>query len=240
MTKKVALITGAARRVGAEVARYLHTQGMNVIIHYLTSVKEAEQLAETLNAQRPNSAAILAADLNQHEQVEKLAQEACLIWGRLDVLVNNASRYYPTPIGTATEQQWDDLFANNLKAPFFLSQACATALKNQQGCIVNIADINATRPRSNYPIYCAAKGGLVTLTRALALDLAPTIRVNAVAPGPVLWPEGEAEDRKAKVISEIALNRLGAPIDIAKAVWFFIHNADFITGQVLSVDGYQQ
>ena len=240
MNKQVVLITGAARRVGAEIARLLHSHGLNILIHYNTSETAAQQLAAELNQQRTDSAAIVKADLNDFENYQKLILQSHKIWQRLDILINNASRFYPTPVGTVNEQQWQDLFASNLQAPFFLSQAAAPFLKNQQGCIINIADIHANKPLKSYPIYCMAKAGLVMMTKALAKELAPEIRVNAIAPGAVLWPEETNElDQKAKdnIIAQTLLKRPGSPQDIAKAVWFLINDAPYITGQVLAVDG---
>lgn len=240
MTTKVALITGAARRVGAEIARYLHAQNTNVIIHYHRSHDEASQLAQELNLLRPASAAVLALDLNQTDQLPDLIQRAADIWGRLDVLVNNASSFYPTPIGHITHSQWDDLFASNLKAPLFLSQAAAPYLAQHSGCIVNITDIHAEKPFKDYVVYCLAKAGLAMLTKVLARELAPKIRVNAVAPGTIIWPEGVSElnaTQQEKILQKIPLERQGSPLDIAKAVAFFVDDAPYITGQILAIDG---
>ena len=240
MTAKVALITGAARRIGATIARYLHAQGMNVIIHYYQSELAAKRLQEDLNAIRSDSATILKADLNQIKALPALIGAAHNIWQRLDVLINNASRFYPTPVGSVTELQWDDLFASNLKAPFFLAQAAAPYLRQQQGCIINIADIHGERPLESYPVYSCAKAGLIMLTKALAKELGPDIRVNAVAPGAILWPEHENElvdTKKNQILKKTALKRQGDAEDIAKAVWFFIENAGYVTGQVMAVDG---
>jgi pteridine reductase len=240
MESKVALVTGAGRRIGAEIARFLHKKGMNVVIHYLSSAKEAKKLAHELNDIRSDSAAALKADLDNVKQCEKLVTQAQRIWRRLDVLVNNASRFYPTPMGNIKENQWEDLINSNLKSAFFLSQATVPFLAKQQGCIVNIIDIYSQKPLQNYSIYCIAKSGLAMLTKTLAKELGPKIRVNAVSPGSILWPEDKSEldaTAKAKIISNTVLKRQGKPEDITKAVWFFIDAADYITGQVLTVDG---
>ena len=237
---KVALITGAARRVGAVIARTLHAKGMNVIIHYDKSKVEALQLCETLNAQRPNSAAVLAAKLTESNACATLVNAAHKIWGRLDTLVNNASRFYPTKINEVSNEQWLDLIDSNLKAPFFLAQAAANYLRTSHGCIINIADIHGAKPLKDYSVYSISKAGLIMLTQSLAKELGPEIRVNTVAPGAVMWPEAENEltaTTKQKIIDSAALKRAGTPEDIAKAVWFFIAEADYITGQFLGVDG---
>lgn len=237
---KVVLITGAARRVGAEIARWLHVRGMNVIIHYQTSKKEAEALVQTLNNNRKNSAAMLMADLNEIAQCEQLIENAQKIWQRLDVLVNNASRFYPSPLGKITNEQWQDLMGSNLQAPFFLAQAAAQYLRPQRGCIINIADIHADKPLKNYSVYCIAKAGLVMLTKTLAKEFAPDIRVNAIAPGAILWPEVENEltaERKNKIVNATLLKRAGMPQDIAKVVNFLINDGTYMTGQILTVDG---
>lgn len=236
---KVVLITGAAKRVGAAIARLLHQQGMNVIIHYHASSASALQLAEELNQVRKNSAATLTADLNQIAACENLITQAEKIWQRLDVLVNNASRFYPTPLGRVTLDQWQDLFASNLQAPFFLAQTAAPFLKKQRGCIVNITDIHAEKPLKKYPVYSMTKAALLMMTKSLAKELAPEIRVNAVAPGAVCWPGGENElndEIKNKIVAQTLLKKAGTTKDIAKAVWFYIDN-DYITGQTLAVDG---
>lgn len=236
----VALITGAARRIGAAIADYLHRQGYNLILHYRASRHEIEQLAAHLNNQRPYSAYPIQADLLETAALAALIERAGRVWGRLDILINNASSYFPTPIGAATEQQWDDLMGSNLKAPFFLVQAAVPWLRQTQGCIINITDVNAHQPVKGYPVYSAAKAGLWMLTRALAQDLAPEIRVNAVAPGTIIWPEGiNIKDERAKsaVLTKIPLQQIGQPLDIAKAVWFLIGEGKYITGQEIRVDG---
>jgi pteridine reductase len=239
-TAKVALITGAARRVGAEIARALHAAGYNVVLHYNHSGEEAEQLSALFNQQRPHSAMTLKGDLSDLTQTMSLAKQAEAVWGRLDILVNNASRFYKTHVGTVTEASWDDLMNTNLKAPFFLCQAAREYLDKQQGCIVNIADVHAERPMHDYAVYCISKAGLVMLTQALAKELGPSIRVNAVAPGTVVWPEGENQlndELKQKIMQRTALHRHGSAEDIAKAVLYLVRDADYVTGEVLTVDG---
>lgn len=234
---KVALITGSAKRIGKQTAKTLHKQGFNVVVHYNNSVQEAQTLVEKLNLIRPNSASSVQADLNNHNEVLGLAIEAQSIFGRLDVLVNNASTFYPTEITDVTETIWDDLFASNLKAPFFLSQALAKELDRNQGVVINIVDIHADRPLKGYPIYCTAKAGLVMLTKSLSRELAPNIRVNAVAPGPILWHDNDlSEQDKTQVLDEVLLKRLGSPTNIAEAILYLIQ-ADYVTGHILAVDG---
>ncbi|MEO6697314.1 MAG: pteridine reductase, partial [Gammaproteobacteria bacterium] len=189
------------------------------------------------NTLREGSVALLQGDLLDIAKLPKLVQQAIAVWGRLDVLINNASTFYPTPVGEVTEAQWDDLMGSNLKAPFFLAQAAAPALTAQQGCIINMADIHAERPLKGYPVYSAAKAGLVMLTKALARELGPAVRVNAVAPGPVLWPANMDEQTKQHIESRTALKRAGHPSDVARAILFLIRDAGYITGQVIAVDG---
>ncbi len=235
---RVALITGAARRIGAEIANHLHQSGLNIVLHYRKSDEEAKALAERLNRNRPDSVALVQGDLLDIAVIPTLVEEATAKWGRLDVLINNASTFYPTPIGEITEQDWERIIGPNLKAPLFLAQAAADELRQRQGCIVNIADIHAERPLKNYPVYSIAKAGLVMLTRSLARELAPAVRVNAVAPGAILWPEAphhEAEHQD--IINRTALKREGKPADIARTVGFLVHQAPYITGQVIAVDG---
>jgi pteridine reductase len=237
---KVILITGGAKRVGAAICRLLHAGGANIMIHYRSSQSEARALQSELNLQRPLSAAIIQGDLHNLSMLTGLVQETVRHFGRLDALINNASNYYPTEIGEIGEHEWDDLVGSNLKAPLFLSQAAATELKKQQGCIVNITDMHVERPKKGYVVYSVAKAGLVTLTRSLAQDLGPDVRVNAVAPGPVLWPEDNPqfdEVYRQRVISQTLLKRVGEPEDVAKAVRFLVQDAPFITGQIIAVDG---
>lgn len=237
---KVILITGGARRVGAAICRLLHAGGVKLMIHYRTSVDEARALQAELNLQRPQSVAIIQGDLLNLAMLSNLVQETINHYGKLDVLINNASSYYPTEIGEIGAREWDDLIGSNLKAPLFLSQAAATELRKQHGCIVNITDMHVERPKKGYVVYSVAKAGLATLTRSLAHELGPEVRVNAVAPGPVLWPEENPqfdELYRQRVISQTLLKRVGEPDDVARAVRFLIQDAPFITGQVIAVDG---
>lgn len=232
-----ALITGAAARLGRAMARELH-RDHRVIIHYRSSAAAAQQLVEELNRTRPDSARALPGNLARASDCQQLAQEAQRIWGGVDVLVNNASAFYPTPLGHASEGQWDELMTSNLKAPFFLSQALAESLARNQGCIVNMADIHAEKPMPRHPIYCAAKAGLVMLTKSLALELAPRVRVNAIAPGAILWPEQESEGyNKERILARIPMGRSGEESDIARTLRFLVSEAPYISGQVIAVDG---
>jgi pteridine reductase len=238
LTGKTVLITGAARRVGASIARRLHDAGANLVIHYRNSAGDAEALAAELNATRADSTALFRADLLDVARLHELPAFTVGRFGALDVLVNNASTFYATPVGEITEKAWDDLMGSNLKAPLFLSQAAAPALRKSHGLILNIVDIHALRPLRHYTVYCAAKAGLQMLTRSLAKELGPEIRVNGISPGPVLWPEQEADGpARAKIIERTILKRMGTPEDIARTALFFAASAPFITGQVLAVDG---
>jgi len=234
---KVALITGAAQRVGAVVAEMLHEQGMNLVVHYHSSKQAAHVLQERLNAVRPGSVALVQANLLDTAKITSMVQEAGNAWGRLDAVINNASSFYPTPVGSVTETHWDDLMGTNLKAPFFIAQAAARALAKHNGCIVNLVDIHADRPLKSYPVYSAAKAGLIMMTKALARELGPEVRVNAIAPGAILWPDTMDDVTKQRIISRIILKRQGQPRDVAKTVLFLIRDADYITGQVIAVDG---
>ncbi len=237
---KVVLITGGAKRVGASICRLLHASGANLMIHYRSSAGEARALQSELNLQRSNSAAIIQGDLLNLAVLPSLVQETISHFGRLDVLINNASSYYATEIGEIGDDQWEDLIGSNLKAPLFLSQAAAPELRKQHGCIVNITDIHVERPKKGYIVYSVAKAGLVTLTKSLAHELGPDVRVNAVAPGPVMWPEDNPqfdEVYRQRVISQTLLKRIGEGNDVAKAVRFLIEDAPFVTGQVIAVDG---
>ena len=240
LQNKIVLITGGAKRVGASICRLLHKNGANLMIHYRTSVNEARGLQAELNLKRANSVAIIQGDLLNLSVLPSLVQETIKHFGKLDVLINNASSYYPTEIGGINEEQWQDLMGSNLKAPLFLSQAAAIELRKQQGCIINITDMHVERPKKGYIVYSIAKAGLVTLTKSLAHELSSEVRVNAVAPGPVMWPENNPqfdELYRQRVISQTLLKRIGEPNDIAKAVKFLIQDAPFITGQVIAVDG---
>jgi len=242
---KVALVTGAAKRIGAEVARQLHASGFNLIIHYNNSAEQAAALIDELNRIRENSAAGLKADLNDQSHVIRLSQESLAIWERMDLLVNNASSFYPTPIGEATNEDWENLINSNLKAPFFLVQALAPALKKSRGCVINIADIYAQRPLKNHSIYSIAKAGNVMLTKSLAQELAPEVRVNGIAPGAILWPEDDYKkpgaalsgEKKEKILDQIPLQQRGQALDIAKTILFLAKDAPYITGQIIVVDG---
>lgn len=235
---KVVLITGAAHRIGAETARRLHAHGANIVVHYRSSRKPALVLQEELNGRRADSVVLIQSDLLEVGNLGALVREAQRAWGRLDVLINNASTFYPTPVGTVDEQQWDDLLGTNLKIPFFLSQAAAPFLARQHGCIINIVDIHAERPLKGHPVYSIAKAGLVMLTKALAGELGPEVRVNGIAPGAILWPERGMDDlTKQRIVSRTFLKRQGSPGDIAKAALFLIRDANYMTGQVLAVDG---
>jgi len=235
---KTALITGAARRIGAEVARTLHDAGANVVIHCRGSLAEAEQLRDALNAQRDNSAQVLQLNLDETDRLDKLVGDAAAFWNGLDFLINNASSFYPTPVGSITPADWDNLFNSNLKAPLFLSQAAAPYLQSSQGCIINMVDIHAFKPMRKHPVYCAAKAGLAMLTQSLARELGPAVRVNGVAPGAIMWPEHDMDDAtKQHIIERTALQRHGEPADIAKTILFLLRDAPYITGQIIAVDG---
>lgn len=235
---KVALITGSARRIGAEIARTLHTAGACVVIHYSTSVTAAEDLISELNAIRPGSCLGYQAELGSVESLRNMISEVILLTGGLDILVNNASSFHPTPMGSITEKDWEQLFDSNLKGPLFLSQAAAPYLKASKGCIINMVDIHAQRPLAKHSVYCAAKAGLVMLTQSLAQELGPEVRVNAVAPGIIIWPETDQNKATQQdLISRTALKREGMPAEIAQTVLFLAQSATYITGQVIAVDG---
>jgi len=235
---KTALITGAARRIGAAVATHLHGCGMNVALHYHQSGTAAEALRDLLQLQRPGSVILVRGDIRDTTVLQDIVEAVVQPWGRLDALINNASTFYPTIVGETTPQQWDDLMGTNLRAPFFLAQAARPHLAASRGNIVNITDIHAWRPLRAHTVYCTAKAGLVMLTRSLARELGPEIRVNAVAPGAILWPEqGLAETTRARIIERTPLKRAGDPEDIARAVRYLIAEAGYVTGHVLPVDG---
>lgn len=237
---KVALVTGSARRIGAEIARSLHGKGLNIVIHYQYSERDADELCAEFNAKRAHSAIKIKADLGNSADISVLVQQAANSWGRLDVLVNNASRFYKTQMGEVAESHWNDLMDSNLKAPFFLSQQAAPFLKQTRGVIINIADIHSDRPMRDYSVYCISKAGLVMLTKVLAKELGPFVRVNAISPGGIAWPEHSnslSEELKEKIIHRTALQCYGDPAHIAKAVLYFVNDADYVTGQVLAVDG---
>ena len=233
------LVTGGARRVGAEIARQLHATGANLVLHCNHSRTEAETLAAQLNAIRPHSASVLEGNLAIDGVAEKLATTLLRQHGYLDALVNNASSFFPTPIGQIDHTAWDNLIGSNLKGPLFLSQALAPALRQRKGAIVNIIDIHARRPLRNYPLYCTAKAGLAGLTRALAVELGPEVRVNGIAPGAIEWPEDGQfpHEEQAEIIRNTLLQRKGSPADIARTVQFLICDAPYISGQIIAVDG---
>jgi pteridine reductase len=233
-----ALITGSGRRIGATIARQLHEAGANIAVHYLKSSGPADELADRLNAARSKSAFAIGADLRSTDEIKRLVDQVAARAGRLDILVNNASSFYPTELGKVTEADWDDLVNSNLKAPLFLCQAALPYLRAARGTIVNMIDIHARRPLRHHHVYGAAKAGLAMLTRSLARDLAPEIRVNGVAPGAILWPEDGMSDKvKQSIVRKIPLARAGEPDDIAKAVLFLVRDAPYITGQIIAVDG---
>lgn len=233
-----ALVTGAAKRIGAVISAALHEAGANVAIHYLNSAEDAEQLASKLNETRSDSAVTVRGDLNNTAALKQMIDHLIKRVGRLDILVNNASSFYPTPLESITEQHWDDLLGINLKAPLFLSKVALPHLKQNGGVIINIVDVHAQRPLKNHPVYSSAKAGLAMLTRSLAKDLSPEVRVNGVSPGAILWPEsGISEQLKKNIIAQIPLKRPGAPADIAAAVVFLVRDAPYITGEIIAVDG---
>ena len=244
--RPVALVTGAARRLGAAIARGLHAAGYDLALHYRSSASEARALAGELDAARPGSVLLLQADLAQFDRLPELVAHTVGRFGRLDALVNNASGFTPTPLGTATPAQWDALFASNARAPFFLAQAAAPHLAAARGAIVNLVDIHAQRPLRDHAVYCMAKAALVMATRALALELAPEVRVNAIAPGAILWPEapasaqagGDTDDaRRAALLARTPLARTGTPAEIAEAVRWLLQGATYCTGEILRLDG---
>ena len=239
MQGKVVLITGGAKRVGAAVCRRLHAAGANLMLHYRTSAGEARLLQAELNHQRKDSVALSQADLLDLAKLPSLIEQTVQTFNRLDAVVNNASSFHPTPVGEISEEDWEDLIGANLRAPLFIAQAAAPALKKTQGAIVNITDIHAERPLKNYVVFSVAKAGLVGLTRSLARELAPEVRVNAVAPGPILWPDDEEFDElsRQRIISHTPLKREGTPDDIAKAVHFLLAEATYVTGETVNVDG---
>lgn len=238
LADKVVLVTGAARRVGAALAGAFHAHGARVAVHYRSSRSDAEALVSRLNAARAGSARAYRADLADAASLDTLPTTVVRELGRLDVLVNNASTFYPTPVGEITQGHFDDLLGTNLRAPLFLAQAAAPELRKRAGLILNIADIHGLRPLARHAVYSAAKAALVMLTRSLARELGPEIRVNAIAPGAVLWPEGGVdEELRRRIVARTALKRMGSPEDVAKAALFLACDAPFVTGEVLSVDG---
>lgn len=236
--RKVVFITGGAKRIGATIARHAHKAGMNVVIHYHRSETDAHALQAELNRQRADSALLLQADLHNVSKLNSMVHQVIEYYGHLDVLVNNASSFYPTPVGNITEHDWDDLLGTNVKTPLFLSQAAAPHLAKTEGCIINLADIHAERPLKAHPVYSIAKAGIVMLTKSLAKELGPHVRVNAIAPGVILWPQKEMDEvTQQRIISMIPLKRQGDPNDIAQVALFLMQDANYITGQVIAVDG---
>jgi pteridine reductase len=235
---KVALITGAAHRLGAEIARYLHEAGADVVLHYRRSKDAAERLRETLEAVRADSVLLLQGDLQDCAGFPRLIDRIRDFRGRLDILVNNASSFYPTPLAEASAQQWEDLIGSNLKGPFFLTREATPLLRSAEGCVVNLVDIHAERPLKDHPIYSIAKAGNAMMVKALARELGPEVRVNGIAPGAILWPEqGLGESAKQEILDRTALRRAGSPADIARTLLFLVRDADYITGQIIAVDG---
>jgi pteridine reductase len=238
LTGKTALVTGGATRIGAATVRLLHAAGANVAIHYRSSAAAAEALCGELEAARTGSCLPVQADLLDPASWAHVVAEARQLGGRLDVLINNASTYYPTPVDEATQDQWDDLFGTNAQAPFFIARAAAPELRRNRGCIVNLVDIHAERPNADHPIYCMAKAANAMMVKALARDLAPDVRVNGIAPGTALWPAGHMEDAaKQEVLERIPLGRPAGAGQIAEAVMFMVTGPDYVTGQILAVDG---
>ena len=235
---RTVLITGGARRVGAAIARLLHAEGASLMIHYRGSRAAARELAAEFNAARAGSAATHGADLLDLGALAGIVEASLAAFGRLDVLINNASTFYPTPLGEVGADAFDDLIGTNLRAPLFLAQAAAPELGRRRGLVLNMADIHAFRPLKRHTVYCVAKAGLVMLTQSLARELGPHVRVNGIAPGPVLWPESEmGGDLRARIVERTALKRIGAPEDVARAALYFVRDAPYVTGQVLAVDG---
>lgn len=236
--RPVALVTGAARRVGRAIARSLHAAGYDLALHHRSARREAEQLAAELESRRERSVLLLSGDLAATAELPALVQRAVQRYDRLDALVNNASAFHPTPIGEATEAQWDELFASNAKAPFFLAQAAAPHLRAARGAIVNLVDVYAERPLPRHTIYCMAKAANAMLVKSLARELGPEVRVNGVAPGAVMWPEaGKSPAEQDDLLARTALRRAGSAEDVAGAVLFLLRDAGYVTGQVLAVDG---
>jgi len=237
MTNKTILITGAAKRIGAAMARGLHGSNMDVIIHYNTSSNEANELASELNAIRPDSAYLIAADLLDKDKIESFIDQAWSFKQRLDVLINNASVFYPTPIDKISATQWGNMIDINLMAPLFLSTIASSRLEKNNGCIINLTDIHAERPLKNYSLYSISKAGLTMQTKALAKELGPKIRVNAISPGAILWPDNINDKLKKTILDRTILKQQGKVIDIVNAAYFLIENADYMTGQILTIDG---
>ncbi|WP_299083089.1 pteridine reductase [uncultured Paraglaciecola sp.] len=237
MENRVTFITGSAKRIGAHTAKYLHSFGSNIVLHCNESRLEAEKLCIELNQQRAKSAMLVQGDLSNLSNIERVGQQAIDSFGRLDVLINNASSFYPTPIGTINGKDWQSIVGSNMQGPLFLSQYCAKSLAQNFGVIINMVDIHAAKPLKNHTLYCMAKSALTTMTQSLALELAPDIRVNGVAPGAILWPEVQMEEEdKQQILNQIPAQRLGTVQDIAHAIKFMI-DASYVSGQIIAVDG---
>ena len=235
---KTALVTGAAARIGAAIAETLHDRGCDVLLHYNSNAESAQRLADRLNASRANSATLVSAELSNAAGIDLLARTTKSQFDRLDILVNNASRFYPTLPGETQAWQWDDLMNSNLRGPYFLVQALLGELMAAQGVVVNLVDVHAERPMRGHAVYCISKAGMAMMTRALAKELGPEIRVNGVAPGAILWPENEPPEKvKQAILQRTALERIGEPADVASAVAYLALDAPYITGQILAVDG---
>ena len=237
-SRKTALVTGAAARIGAATVRILHGRGCDVMVHCNSKRAEADALAGELNALRPDSAHVAQADLSAQKGVDALAQACREAFPRLDILVNNASRFYPNEVGATPAWQWDDLISSNLRGPYFLVEALLPQLRTAGGSVINIVDIHADRPMPNHAVYNISKAGLAMMTRTLAWELGPAVRVNGVAPGAILWPESGSDDAaKQAILDRTALGRVGAASDIASAVAYLALDAPYVTGQILAVDG---
>jgi pteridine reductase len=238
LADRVVLVTGAAKRVGAALVQGFHARGARVAIHCHRSLEAAQSLQQALNAQRADSAIVVQEDLLESAALPRIIAETIAAFGRLDVLINNASTFYPTPLGSVTIEQWDDLMGSNLRAPLFLSQAAAPHLRATKGLIINMIDIHSQRPLPRHPVYSTAKAGLVMLTRSLARELGPDVRVNGISPGPILWPEGGIDESlKNEIVAKTLLKRSGSPDDVVRTALFYALDAPFVTGQILAVDG---
>jgi pteridine reductase len=237
VTNKTAIITGSAKRIGATIARHLHKTGMNIIVHYNTSTKEARELVNELNSIRADTSIAVQANLELKNDYANLINTSLKFKGSLDILINNASAFYPTPLDNLTDEQWNEIIDINLKAPMFLSQLAANSIRKNKGCIINIADVHANRPLADHSIYSISKAGLLMLTQSLAKELAPDIRVNAISPGAITWPDEMSKETKEEILNHTAMKKTGNMDDISKAVLFLIEDADYMTGQVLNIDG---
>ncbi len=237
LSEKVALITGGGQRIGANITRILHAAGANIILHYRHSRTEALALQEELHQQRADSVVLIQAELQDLQSLQSAISKALSVWNRLDILINNASLFYPAPVAEVTEKHWYELFDTNVKAPFFLAQATASALQKTSGCIINIVDIHAERPLKNYPVYSMSKASIAMMTKSLARELGPEIRVNGISPGAILWPENDMDEvTQQRIVSRTFLKRRGEPFDIAQMVLYLV-TTQYITGQILAVDG---